>query len=63
MDVQLPPKANAELSKASKPGMGSLHYPAVLARALAAFYALSGNPARYVVAAQVYGAFSHSLGR
>ena len=45
VDVQSSFKTDAQLSKAGKPRMGSLHDPAMLAQTLATFYAPSGNPA------------------
>lgn len=45
MYVQSPLEANAQLSKACKPTMGSLHDPAMLAQFLAAFNTTSCDAA------------------
>ena len=53
MRVQLPLKPYAQFSKASKPSMGALHHPAMLAQFLAAFNTTSCDAAEDSTLSQV----------
>lgn len=53
MRVQLPLKPYAQFSKASKPSMGALHHPAMLAQFLAAFHTTSCDAAEDSTLSQV----------
>jgi hypothetical protein len=53
MCIQAAFKAYAQLSKASKPGMGALHNPPMLPKAFSAIHAASGDTRQNAALAQI----------